>query len=93
MSSSLSAGFGFTGIAVALLGNSTPLGVVLAALLFAVLQTGGQVMQRTAGTPSSIVTIVQALVIFFTAVQLWVPRTTWQSWAGRMRAQVQRWNP
>jgi ABC-type uncharacterized transport system permease subunit len=33
---------GFTGIAVALLGRNTAIGVVLSALLFAALQSGGQ---------------------------------------------------
>ena len=70
LSSSFSPGFGFTGIAIALLGNLAAVGVLIAALLFAVLQTGGQVMQRTSGTPSSIVTIIQGLVILFVATRL-----------------------
>jgi general nucleoside transport system permease protein len=85
MSSSLSAGFGFTGIAVALLGNASAAGVVLAALLFGVLQTGGQVMQRTAGTPASIVTIIQGLVIFFAALQLWLSRARLERWLSQWR--------
>ena len=70
LSSSFSPGFGFTGIAIALLGNLTAIGVLLAALLFAVLQTGGQVMQRLSGTPSSIVTIIQGLIILFVATRI-----------------------
>lgn len=70
LSSSFSPGFGFTGIAIALLGNLAIIGVLLAALLFAALQTGGQVMQRVSGTPSSIVTIVQGLVILFVATRV-----------------------
>lgn len=70
LSSSFSPGFGFTGIAIALLGNLAAGGVLLAALLFAVLQTGGQVMQRISGTPSSIVTIIQGLVILFVATKI-----------------------
>ena len=70
LSSSFSPGFGFTGIAIALLGNLAAGGVLLAALLFAVLQTGGQVMQRISGTPSSIVTIIQGLVILFVATRI-----------------------
>lgn len=70
LSSSFSPGFGFTGIAIALLGGLTAPGILLAALLFAVLQTGGQVMQRISGTPASIVTIVQGLVILFVATRI-----------------------
>lgn len=91
MSSSFSPGFGFTGIAVALLGNLSSVGVVLAASLFGALQTGGQVMQRTAGIPSSIVTIIQGLVIFFVAVQLEVPRSNLLLWAGTLRSRLVRW--
>lgn len=70
LSSSFSPGFGFTGIAIALLGNLAASGVLLAALLFAMLQTGGQVMQRNSGIPSSIVTIIQGLVILFVATRI-----------------------
>lgn len=91
MSSTFSPGFGFTGIAVALLGNITPVGIVLAAVLFAVLQTGGQVMQRSAEIPVAIVTIVQALVIFFVAVQLRLPRSYLYVWGARLRARAARW--
>lgn len=70
LSSSFSPGFGFTGIAIALLGNLAVGGVLLAALLFAILQTGGQVMQRISGTPSSIVTVIQGLVILFVATRV-----------------------
>lgn len=70
VSSSFSPGFGFTGIAVALLGNSSPIGVIFAAVLFGALQTGGQVMQRTADTPASIVVIVQGLIVALIAVRV-----------------------
>jgi simple sugar transport system permease protein len=87
LSSSFSPGFGFTGIAIALLGNLTASGVLLAALLFAVLQTGGQVMQRVSGTPSSIVTIVQGLVILFVATRL-AGFGRLGTWLARRRAQA-----
>lgn len=91
MSSSFSPGFGFTGIAVALLGNVTPIGVVLAALLFGVLQTGGQVMQRTAGTPVAVVAIIQGLVIFFVAVQIRLPRSFLAAWGKRLWGRAVAW--
>ena len=61
------AGYGFDSIALALLGKSHPLGVVLASLLFGMLRAGASRMQSVAGVPTEIVQIVQALVIIFIA--------------------------
>ncbi len=62
-----SAGYGFDSIALALLGKSHPLGVVLAALLFGTLRSGATRMQSLAGIPIDIVSIIQGLVIIFVA--------------------------
>jgi len=60
-------GYGFTAIAVSLVGGNNPPGVVLAALLFATLSQGALGMQNVAGVPQDIVLVIQALVIFFVA--------------------------
>jgi simple sugar transport system permease protein len=62
-----SAGYGFDSIALALLGKSHPLGVVLAALLFGILRGGATRMQSMAGIPIDIISIIQGLVIIFIA--------------------------
>jgi simple sugar transport system permease protein len=62
-----SSGYGFDSIAIALLGNSHPLGVVLAALLFGALRNGATNMQLAAGIPIDIISIVQAMVLVFIA--------------------------
>ncbi|MFW6264878.1 MAG: ABC transporter permease, partial [Bacillota bacterium] len=62
-----SPGYGFTGIAVAVLGRNRPWGVLLAALLFGALEAGGMSMQLFARIPSDLMTIVQGLVILFVA--------------------------
>jgi simple sugar transport system permease protein len=62
-----SPGYGFDAIALALLGNSNPVGVVLASLLFGFLRGGAARMQSVAGTPVEIVRIIQGLVIVFIA--------------------------
>lgn len=62
-----SPGYGFTGIAVAVLGRNTPWGVLLAALLFGILEAGGMAMQLFAKIPTDLMTIVQGLVILFVA--------------------------
>jgi simple sugar transport system permease protein len=59
----LSPGYGFTAIAVALLGRLHPLGVVLAGLLFGALEAGAGAMQREAGVPAVAVYVVEAVVI------------------------------
>jgi general nucleoside transport system permease protein len=57
---------GFIGIAVALMGRSHPVGVVLAALLFGALVQGGQILNQDTAIPVQLVTVIQALVIMFT---------------------------
>ncbi len=57
------AGAGFLGIAVALLGRSHPLGVVIAALFFGTLAYGGLVVNQR--VPSDLVNVLRALVILF----------------------------
>jgi ABC-type uncharacterized transport system permease subunit len=67
MTLGFSAGYGFDSIALALLGKSHPLGVVLAGILFGTLRAGGKRMQSVAGIPLEIISIMQALVIIFVA--------------------------
>lgn len=62
--------YGFTGIAVALLGRNHPVGVLAAAFLFAVLQRGGVPVDAfTQRVSKDIVLILQALVILFVAAE------------------------
>lgn len=67
-----SAGIGFDAIAVALLGRSHPLGILLAGLLFGALEAGGRQMQVDAGVSLDLIGIVQALIIVFVAAPLLV---------------------
>lgn len=67
LAQAFSSGYGFDSIALALLGKSHPLGVVLAALLFGTLRSGGTRMQNVAQIPIDIIAVVQALVIVFIA--------------------------
>lgn len=60
---SLSPGYGFTAIAVALLARLHPIGVLGAGVLFGALEAGAQGMQRDAGVPAVAVTAVEAVVI------------------------------
>ena len=62
--------YGFTGIAVALLGRNHPVGVLLAALLFAILSRGGiPVDAFTQHVTKDIVQILQGTIILFVAAE------------------------
>lgn len=56
---------GFDGIAVALLGGCSPLGMFGSGLLFGVLSSGANKMQMLAKVPSAMVDITQSLIILF----------------------------
>lgn len=62
-------GYGFDGIAVALLGMNHPLGVVLAAILFGMLTYGSAGMSFAADVPPELIRVVIGAVIFFVAAQ------------------------
>jgi len=55
---------GFDAIAVALLGLGSAVGILLASILFGALHAGGSVMQADAGISSSLVQVLQALILF-----------------------------
>ena len=62
-----SPGFGFTGIAVAVLGYNNPFGVILTAILFGALDAGAMKMSYVAGISTNMVMVIQGLVILFVA--------------------------
>ena len=67
MSNDISSGYGFNAIALALLAGNRPVGIVIAALLFGALRTGGGLMQVKTGIPLDLLFFIQALVIMFVA--------------------------
>ena len=62
-------GFGFDGIAVALVGKGNPFGVIGAAALFGTLSRGSQMMQGMAHVPKEVAGIVQAAIILLVAAE------------------------
>jgi simple sugar transport system permease protein len=64
----LSPGYGFTGIAVALLGGLHPAGVLLSGILIGGLEAGAGAMQRDAGVPAVAVYVVEAVIIVVAAL-------------------------
>jgi general nucleoside transport system permease protein len=63
----VAATIGFDAITVALLGRGTPLGTVLAGLLFGALNAGGLQMQLQTQTPLTLTTVLQAVIVLFVA--------------------------
>ena len=58
-------GFGFDGVAIALIAQLNPIASIVVALLFGILSTGGTMMQSVIGVPTAIVDIIRGLIIIF----------------------------
>ena len=72
-------GLGFDGITIALLGKTSPFGVIPAAILVGAMKAGASQMQFSAGVPKEITDVIQALMLFFVAADMIV------RWILRMR--------
>jgi len=79
-------GAGFMGIAVAIVGRSHPVGVLLAALLFATISQGG--LAVNALVPQQIVDVLQAVVIIAVAASVPEVRRVLRTAAGRAAASL-----
>ena len=77
-----SAGYGFDAIAIALLGQNHPFGVVLASFLFAALTTGSDLLQIRTGVSNYLVSIIQALILLFVAAPAMI------RWVYRLKARA-----
>jgi simple sugar transport system permease protein len=76
-------GYGFTSIAVGLVGRNHPFGVVAAALVFGTLRSGSNAMQNQVGTSREIVLVLQGLVIF--AIAALAASSRIQAWYARRK--------
>jgi ABC-type uncharacterized transport system permease subunit len=74
MPASFASSVGFDGIAVALLGRANPIGILFAGLLFGAMKAGAGLMQIQAGIPVQMVSVLQAIILFFLAAELIVRR-------------------
>lgn len=72
---------GFDGIAVALLGLLSPLGVVFSSFLFGFMNSGKLFMQTSARVPNDLVPVIIATIVFFSAANLMVK--SWLSQLGK----------
>mgnify|MGYP001231122939 CR=1 FL=1 len=67
MALGLSSGYGFDSIALALIGNNHPVGVILSSLLFGTLRNGATRMMVVSSIPIDIVDVIQAIILMFVA--------------------------
>jgi len=74
LTAGIAGSIGFDAITVALLGQATPIGTLLGALLFGALQTGSRTLLSNTGTPSEIVQVIQALIVLFIATPMLLKR-------------------
>ena len=71
----VSAGYGFSGIVVALFGKLHPLGAIPSAFLFGGLLVGGDKMQRAVQVPQVLITALLGLVVLFVvSSEIWSRR-------------------
>jgi ABC-type uncharacterized transport system permease subunit len=77
-----SPGYGFDGIAVAMLANFNPIGVILAAFLFGALNAGSAVLQMMTGLSKYLVQVLQFIMVLVLAAQF-----SWE-WLSKRRPQT-----
>lgn len=72
-----SPGYGFTGIAIALLARNSAIGIIIASILFGALASAGANIQLFSNVPIEIVEVLQGAVMIFAVAQLgfgWIRR-------------------
>lgn len=65
MRASLSPGYGYTGIVVALLGANNPIGVALSSIFLAAIYNGSSTMSRALNQPQGVVDFIQGVLVIF----------------------------
>lgn len=67
LTNGFSSGYGFDGLVVGLLSRGSALGVIVGALLFGFLRSGGLTMEIMGGVPSAVINIIQGLIVIAVA--------------------------
>lgn len=79
------AGYGFDGVAMALIGQLHPISTMVVALFFAALRVGSTTMQAATGVPTSVSDIIQALVIVFSVAGMALTKLPeFEAWKKRL---------
>ena len=84
-SANFAGNIGFDAIAIALLGQSSPLGTLVAAVLFGALQAGGRQMQTNSDVPIDLIVVLRALIVMFIAAPLLI-KSIWRTKSAQFSA-------
>lgn len=68
-------GLGWDGMLIALLGNHNPVGILIAAILYAALKTGSEYIGLFTSVPKDIVGVIQSVIILFLSVRFLAAHT------------------
>ncbi len=82
--------FGFTAIAIALLGFNNPIGVVCAALFYSAMKSGGSYAQAVAGVNQSVMQLTIGTIIYFAAISAVFMK--FKPWKGLQKIWFKRFN-
>lgn len=63
-------GYGYDAVAVALLGQNNPIGVIISGIMFGTLKSGAGGMQRATNLPMSLISVTSGLIILFVAASV-----------------------
>ncbi len=66
---SISPGYGYDGILIAMIAMHHPLGVVLVAFMFGALKVGALPMEQFSNVPSELIDVLQSIIILFVAAE------------------------
>lgn len=66
---SVSSEFYFDGMLVAMIMRYNPVGIILMSLFFGAMEIGGAAMELNASIPSSLIVLIQSIIIFFMAAE------------------------
>jgi simple sugar transport system permease protein len=76
-----SSGYGFDSIAIALLANNNPFGILAASFLFGAMRNGADLMELNSGVSKYVISVIQAMLLLFAAAPSVV------RWMFRMKAE------
>jgi simple sugar transport system permease protein len=80
----ITAGYGFSGIVVALFGGLHPAGIIPAAFFFGLLLVGADMTQRLVGVPANMVQVLQGIIILvIVAAQMVMSNPYLMEWSRR----------
>lgn len=84
-------GFGFDGVAIALIAQLNPVASIVVAILFGILSTGGTMMQSVIGVPTAIIDIIRGMIIIFAVAGMaWVKLPAIKAWIASMGAKTKK---